>query len=346
VICKTLFYTAMGNKRCLVAAFNIILILSAGPVGAARVREQGSGFSLEVDIDSHQCVELQRTFTTRSNELDSGVTTLQAGGLGTRGKLSVAMKMRAMARVMRRATTLNCEWATGTESNTEVLDSIVTRTMDDNPCHAAASDMLRDAGRAPAANQSGLVLGAFQSLMSGNCERTEETHEEQDMTGAVVDLDSPEMRSQVERETGQLEDEADDLLDELAEHELNSDVSLMETAVMDSPRSNPLQAVGQWLVRMILTVCILLVSALACAIASTVILMILGLIICFIIGFFGLLFGRPYAGGGCIRHFYGAWQQVPARCLVDTVMQRLGFRRGALGPNTYRSGRVTVSLGQ
>lgn len=338
----------MGNqKRLVVAALNIFLILSAGPVGAARVREDGQHFSElvqpELEIDSHQCGQLQETFTTRTNELDSRATTLQEGGLGARGQLALAMKMRGMVRIVRRATTLNCEWVIGTNSDTQVLESIAARSMEGNPCRGSAGDILMAMEDAPVENQGQMLMTAMQTLMSDNCDAA--MPEEQEVV-PVPRLDSAATRAEIDRETGQIEEEADNMIDDLAELEL-SDPSFMQIA--DEPRSVG-GAIGQALVRMVTTVALTLAFALSCAIIGFVVVLILALVTCLIIGFFGLLLWRPNTGRRCMTAWGNYFDDIPMRCIIGSALDQLGITAqnyGGRRRSLHNSGvRVQVNLGR
>lgn len=322
----------MGNrKRFWVTAFNIFLILSASPVSASRVGGSADAQNVtgltdmptQLEIDSHQCGELEQIFVTRTNELNNRVTTMQEDGPGARGQLGLVMKMRGMARIVRRAATLNCEWVTGTEHDTQILESIAARNLNGSPCRAAARDMLMAADEAPVENQAEMVMGSLQSLMSGNCEHTTEmTEEEEEDMPEVTTIDSPEMGAQIERETGQLEEEADEMIEDLAEQELNGDASLMQTAVVQA----------ELLSVMVGVFATLLAFAVFCFVILPVITMIIGLALCLVVGFIGLLLFRPHAGGGCMRWFSSSARAAPMYCLIQMLLDAvLGGSRGRHG---------------
>lgn len=324
------------NKRVAFAALGIFLLLSASPINAGRtalvnnVVQHSNHVEINgVNFGTPQCERWESTFTRNLGELNVMTQAMdESGGSGTiRSQIGLLMKMRSTMRTFRRATRAACEWVTDANMDPAVLENMTARSLDGNECGQRIQEVLSEAAEGSAEQQTAAVLTALQMLTSGSCEASDaDTGDLQRSNATQEEVAEQDLENEIE----DLEDESDDMIGQLAVVE-DSGASLIQT-----------EASHIVMIALFPAFVTFLAFALFCAIGLAVTLLIIGLMLCLIVGFMGILLGNPFAGNRCMNWFAASARNSPMICFFNYMLNawrrpwhhghhRGGYRRGPYG---------------
>lgn len=272
------------------------------PGGDSELAEQGIQIShaktsaerSECGEDFTGCGDLKEDFEEASQSVRELLEKERAETAGIVHLAELTLRTRAAAKALDRAEKTQCVWLTEKRVNQEHMKIIVQKTLGDDPCYATAKDTLTQAEGSSKDDQLKALAKAASMLLHDDCKKKDKQEHIKDSVNQAIDEAKP--IEDVEHETAKINSEVDAKAAELeyeAKRSAENDAhialiqfkdsigSLLQKAdLLSKGGQDMMDGFGELIAKLFGFIFLVILWALFCWVVSTIVLLILGLIMC------------------------------------------------------------------